>query len=67
MIIHIELSESDIKELIREKLCKDTGLADISLKNVKIEVKSKQNYRSEWEEAAFRGIFNLNTDIPSIS
>lgn len=53
MNIKIELTEEDLKKLIvqelREKLNHDVKIADIS-----ILVKSKQNYKSEWEVAAFR-------------
>lgn len=56
MKIHIELSEKDIKELIYQHLI---NVVDINLKKdlVRIEVKSKQNYKSEWEEASFRATY----------
>ncbi len=57
MKVNIELTSTDIKELI----CKHLGnfyLGDFYERNVTIYVKSKQNYRSEWEEADFKVIYN---------
>ena len=54
MKIAIELSENDLKTLVMRELEKRLGDIDIDEKDVHIEVKSKQNYKSEWEEASFR-------------
>lgn len=53
MTINIELTEADVKQLVLKHL---STLLEFELtdKDVKIEVKSRQNYKSEWEEAAFR-------------
>lgn len=53
MILNIELNEDDLRKLVVEKLSKETNL-DLSVKDVVIEVKSKQNYKAEWESASFR-------------
>ena len=57
MKVNIELTDKDIKELICKHL-DNFYLGDFYERNVKIYVKSKQNYRSEWEEADFKVIYN---------
>lgn len=57
MKVNIELTSTDIKELICKYL-DNFYLGDFYERNVKIYVKSKQNYRSEWEEADFKVIYN---------
>lgn len=59
MLIHIEIGEYDLKSLVYAHISKITG-ANITPDQVKIQVKSKQNYKSEWEEAAFRAIVETN-------
>jgi hypothetical protein len=51
--VDIMIDESTLKELVCDHLSKVIG-AVIEEADVKIEVKSKHNYRSEWETAAFR-------------
>lgn len=51
--IEIELSEEDVKKLVVQELSTLLNHA-VAPDDVKIEVKSKQNYKSEWETAAFR-------------
>jgi hypothetical protein len=51
--VEIELTEEDIRRYITEQLNVAYGL-NISWDKLPIEVKSKQNYKSEWEEAAIR-------------
>ena len=58
MKINIELTESDLKRLILEELRRQLPDAALAENNVLIEVKSKQNYRSEWETASFRARVN---------
>lgn len=53
MLINIELNENDLKELVRVHLTELLNY-DIHLEDISIEVKSKQNYKSEWEVANFR-------------
>lgn len=59
MRLRIELTEEDLKRLVAQEIEARTGNAP-NLRDIRIEVKSKQNYRSEWERAAFRAI--LETD-----
>lgn len=60
MKLHIELTEEELRELVVRHL---ESLLNVPLteKDVQIEVKSKQNYRSEWESAAFRAIVRKGT------
>jgi hypothetical protein len=53
----IALSESEILSAVRSYIAAQTGI-EVASSEIKIEVKSKQNYRSEWEEAAIRCEFN---------
>jgi hypothetical protein len=56
LIVNCTLSETEIREAIRDYIAKSTGVS-IFPADVRIQVKSKQNYKSEWEEAAFRAEF----------
>jgi predicted component of type VI protein secretion system len=53
MKLDVELTEEDLKKLVIRHLEKILN-CELSIDDVKIEVKSKQNYKSEWEVAAFR-------------
>lgn len=57
MTLNIEINEAELKQLILHHL--QSKLGDIKLDDnaLKIEVKSKQNYKSEWEPAAFRATY----------
>jgi hypothetical protein len=64
--IHIELNENDVKRLVVDyitNLARSNGVPDpdISEENVRIEVRSKQNYKSEWEQAEYRAIIDKVT------
>jgi len=59
MRIRIELTEEDLRRLVADEIRARTG-GPFDEKRVTIEVKSKQNYRSEWESAAFRAIYERN-------
>lgn len=56
MNIKIEINEADMKRLVVSEILRQLGMAavDIDIGCVTIETKSKQNYKSEWEVAAFR-------------
>jgi hypothetical protein len=56
MKIQIEITEKELRALILSRLRAELGDAAERLddKDIQIEVKSQQNYKSEWERAAFR-------------
>lgn len=54
MKLRLELTENDVKILVLDHCRNMTGNAKLSLDDVTIETKSKQNYRAEWEVAAWR-------------
>lgn len=58
MKIRIELNETLLKELVLRHLTNQLGEAfDPIRDNVKIEVKSTQNYKAEWEPALYRAVY----------
>ena len=57
--IHIEIEESKVKSLVIEYLQSCLGDVVINEDDVKIEVKSKNNYKAEWEVACFRAVVNI--------
>lgn len=52
--IKIEMDSVELEKLIVRFFQDKLGDVDLELEDITIEVKSKQNYRSEWEKAAFR-------------
>lgn len=54
MTIDMEIDESTVRKIILEYLHEKLGFTTIQKDDITIEVKSKQNYRSEWEQAAFK-------------
>ncbi len=59
MKLRIEISDKDLKKLVVSYLNEQLG-RDLKLENVRIETKSKQNYKSEWEQADFRCVYESN-------
>jgi hypothetical protein len=57
MHIDIRLTEQDVKFLVLAELARRLGEIPLDPTAVKIEVKSKQNYKSEWEVADFRATY----------
>lgn len=57
MIIKGEIDTKELKEIVSKYIESITGM-NIPENELKIEVKSKQNYKSEWEDAEFRATFN---------
>lgn len=57
--VHIELTTEDIKQLIREHLVKLTGNENLSEGSLTIMVKSKQNFKAEWEAAEFKAVYDV--------
>lgn len=56
MNIKIEINDTDLKRLVIEEVRRQTGDITLSENDISIEVKSKQNYKAEWESAAFRAV-----------
>lgn len=57
MQITIEITEQDLKNLIKDHI-ENTVHGDVNINNIKILVKSKQNFKSEWEVASFKAIYD---------
>jgi hypothetical protein len=59
--IRFEIEEKDLKSMVEQYLRANLGaMAIIDPKDIRIEVKSKQNFRSEWEKADFRAIYEVS-------
>jgi len=54
MKISISIDELELRKLVHSHLQEKLGDVALSPNDIEIEVKSKQNYKSEWEVAAFR-------------
>lgn len=61
MKINIEIDEKTLKSLVYDYIQGQLGGVSVDFDKIKIEVKSKQNYRSEWEVANFRAVYNKET------
>lgn len=57
MQLTIELTEREITQLIYDSLEAQLGDIPFDKSKLKIMVKSKQNYRSEWEVADFKATY----------
>lgn len=57
MTIKIELNEKDLEQLVMDEIERRLGSIPIDTSKVTIETKSTQNYKSEWESAAFRATY----------
>ena len=57
MQIEIIYTEQELLNLVAQDLQEKLGTIDLDRAAMKIEVKSKQNYKSEWEMAAFRAVY----------
>lgn len=58
MKVDIEITEKELKALIWNHLAEKLGdSACLDEKKISIMVKSKQNYRSEWEPANFKATY----------
>lgn len=54
MQLRVELTEHDLRQLVLQELQRMMPEVELTANDVTIETKSKQNYKSEWESAAFR-------------
>lgn len=59
MKVRIELTEEDVKRLVRNEILDRLGDIPLEASEVKIETKSTQNYKAEWEAAAFRAVVEV--------
>lgn len=57
MKIHIELDSHQLKALVIEHLQNRLGNVALDVKNLRIEVKSKHNWKAEWEDALYRATY----------
>jgi hypothetical protein len=62
MKIDIEIDENELRRLVLARIQQADARADITEKDVHIEVMTKNNYRvKEWENGAFRA--RLSADV----
>lgn len=61
MKFNFELTEKELRALVVREMDRLLGDLDVNPDLVCIEVKSKQNYKSEWEQAAFRAVYEERT------
>lgn len=57
MNIQLQINEIDLRRLVKDHL---TAVLNVNLldEDITIEVKSKQNWKAEWESAYFRAVVN---------
>ena len=61
MLITLQLTEIELKNLIFAHFAKILGDVPFKPENLHIETKSRQNFKAEWEQAAFRATYTGNT------
>lgn len=59
--IIMEYTEQELKELIQRDI-EERLNTTVDMSDIQILVKSKQNYRSEWEKAEFRAMYSNTTE-----
>jgi hypothetical protein len=58
MKLLVEICEADVRLMVESYLRANLGaLAIIDPKDIRIEVKSQQNWKAEWEPAHFRAVY----------
>lgn len=58
--IVVEYTEEDLKKLVLKDIRDKMPGISFEPRDVHIETKSKQNYKSEWESANFRGRISVD-------
>lgn len=58
--LEIEIDENTLKKLVLDYLQDKLGEVSLSAQDVQIEVKSTQNFKSEWETAKFRARVSIS-------
>jgi hypothetical protein len=61
MQINIEINEAQLKQLVVDEIERKLGDVTVTKEDVSIMVKSKQNYKSEWEQASYKATFSTNS------
>ena len=61
MKIEITIDETDLRRLVAEEIRRVTGNQEVCADEISILVKSKQNYKSEWEQASFKAEYKANS------
>lgn len=59
MKLRVEVTENDLKNMVAAYINDKLGSLEVDTSNVVIEVKSKQNYRAEWEKADYRAVVEV--------
>ncbi len=59
MKFNVELTEYDLKQLVLTHINKLID-APVNIKDISFKVKTKQNYKAEWEEGEFRATYSGN-------
>lgn len=62
MNIIIEYNKQQLEQLIKDDICKKLNTETMKWDMLSLQVKSKQNYKSEWEDADFKATYRA--DIP---
>jgi len=57
MKVTIEINSDELKRLVVAKIEETLGSVALDESKVRIMVKSKQNYKSEWESADFKAVY----------
>ena len=55
--IEIEIDEKTLRKLVHDHITEQLGELAPRSEDIRIEVKSNQNYKSEWEPASFRAVY----------
>lgn len=61
MKINLDMTRQDVEGAIADYIQRHTGIEPYDYTMI-LETKSKQNYRSEWEEAEYRVKFTVNKE-----
>jgi hypothetical protein len=65
-VIILELSEKELREIVAKHLNEKLGSLSVAERDVKFLVKSKQNYRSTWEECGIVVTNKIESYIPEL-
>jgi hypothetical protein len=65
-MVTVTLTEKEIKQVLADHLNEKLGSLSVSPENISLLVKSKQNYRAEWEEAGVVYTNRISEYIPEV-